>query len=178
MVDQRAQPVRAGVLVPDVRGRALSRTAEARLQEFNGLAEAIDLEIVFSEVVKVREIRPSTFISAMRPATLNARLTCRTSMLPCRTITDLSLDRNPDTAPHVASARVTIEIPIPIHVRELNRLTNNGQRPSFLEPSISHRVLIGAENNIRIWEIGVTILSLECEPGQQVFDHRAMIQSK
>ena len=41
-----------------------ARTAEARLEEFEGLAEAIDLELVFSEVVKVREIRPSTFIGS------------------------------------------------------------------------------------------------------------------
>ena len=64
MVDQRAQPTRAGVIVPDVRGRVLSRTAEARLEEFKGLAEAIDLELVFSEIVKVREIRPATFIGS------------------------------------------------------------------------------------------------------------------
>jgi GTPase len=64
MVDQRAQPTRAAAIVPDVRGRENARTAEARLEEFNGLAEAIDLELAFSEVVKVREIRPATFIGS------------------------------------------------------------------------------------------------------------------
>lgn len=64
MVDQRAQPTRAAAIVPEVRGRDSARTPEARLEEFVGLAEAIDLELAFAEVVKVREVRPATFIGA------------------------------------------------------------------------------------------------------------------
>lgn len=64
MVDHRAQPTRAAAIVPDVRGRDVARTAEARLEEFVGLAEAIDLDLVFSEIIKVREIRPATFIGS------------------------------------------------------------------------------------------------------------------
>jgi GTP-binding protein HflX len=61
-VDRREQPTRASVVVPDVRGLASQHGIDARKSEFDGLAEAIGLEIVFSEVVKVREIKPATFI--------------------------------------------------------------------------------------------------------------------
>ncbi|HTJ59267.1 MAG TPA: GTPase HflX [Devosiaceae bacterium] len=40
----------------------MRHSIEARQAEFEGLAEAIRCEIVFSDVVKVREIRPGTFI--------------------------------------------------------------------------------------------------------------------
>ncbi len=62
LIDRRAQPVRAGVIVPDVRGHASAHGIESRKAEFEGLSAAIGLEIVFSEIVKVREIRPSTYI--------------------------------------------------------------------------------------------------------------------
>jgi GTP-binding protein HflX len=48
--------------VPDVRGRASAHSIEARKAEFEGLASAIRVEIVFSEIVKVREVKPATFI--------------------------------------------------------------------------------------------------------------------
>jgi GTP-binding protein HflX len=61
-VDTRPAPTRVGLIVPDVRGRATSHSIEARQAEFEGLAEAIRVELVFSEIVKVREIKPATFI--------------------------------------------------------------------------------------------------------------------
>jgi GTP-binding protein HflX len=61
-VDTRPAPTRVGLIVPDVRGKATSHSIEARQAEFEGLAEAIRVEMIFSEIVKVREIKPATFI--------------------------------------------------------------------------------------------------------------------
>ena len=61
-VDTRPAPTRVGLIVPDVRGRVTSHAIEARKAEFEGLAQAIRVEMVFSEIVKVREIKPATFI--------------------------------------------------------------------------------------------------------------------
>jgi len=62
LIDQRAAPTRVGLVIPDVRGRAATHSIEARKAEFEGLASAIRVEIVFSEIAKVREIKPATFI--------------------------------------------------------------------------------------------------------------------
>ncbi|ODS94607.1 MAG: GTPase HflX [Devosia sp. SCN 66-27] len=62
MIDQRSAPTRVGLVIPDVRGRATTHSIEARKAEFEGLASAIRVEIVFSEIAKVREIKPATFI--------------------------------------------------------------------------------------------------------------------
>ncbi|MBL8597890.1 MAG: GTPase HflX [Devosia sp.] len=61
-VDTRPAPTRVGLVVPDVRGRVTSHSIEARQTEFEGLANAIRVEMVFSEIVKVREVKPATFI--------------------------------------------------------------------------------------------------------------------
>ena len=61
-IDRRERPTRAGLICPDVRGSHSQHSIEARKSEFEGLAAAIRLDILFSEVVKVREIKPSTFI--------------------------------------------------------------------------------------------------------------------
>ncbi len=63
-VDQREQPTRVGLLCPDVRSQPTRHTIEARQAEFEGLAKAIGVELVFSEIVKVREIRPGTFMGS------------------------------------------------------------------------------------------------------------------
>ena len=73
-IDQRAQPTRAGLVVPDVRGQISQHSIEARKAEFEGLAGAIRLDIAFSEVVKVREIKPATFIGGGHTETLAARV--------------------------------------------------------------------------------------------------------
>ena len=74
-VDQRAVPWRVGLVVPDVRGLPSSHAIEARQAEFEGLAGAIDVTVVFSEIVKVREIKPATFIGGGHVADLKARVT-------------------------------------------------------------------------------------------------------
>ncbi len=73
-IDQREQPTRAGLVCPDVRGEATRHTIEARKAEFEGLAEAIRLDVVFSEVVKVREVKPATFIGGGHVETLAERV--------------------------------------------------------------------------------------------------------
>jgi len=61
-IDQRPGPTRVGVVVPDVRGVTTTHSIEMRKAEFEGLAQAIRVELVFSEIVKVREVKPATFI--------------------------------------------------------------------------------------------------------------------
>ena len=73
-VDQRYQPFRVGLVVPDVRGSTSQHSLDARLAEFEGLAGAIELDIVFSEVVKVREIKPATFIGGGHTETLAGKV--------------------------------------------------------------------------------------------------------
>ena len=73
-VDQRAVPWRVGLVLPDVRGLPSSHTIEARQAEFEGLAGAIDVTVVFSEIVKVREIKPATFIGGGHVEELKARV--------------------------------------------------------------------------------------------------------
>jgi GTP-binding protein HflX len=62
LIDQLTRPTRVGLVCPEVRGQAERHSFEARQAEFEGLAEAIDVEVVFSEAVRVREIRPATFL--------------------------------------------------------------------------------------------------------------------
>ncbi|KKC39304.1 GTPase HflX [Devosia epidermidihirudinis] len=73
-IDRREAPTRAGLVCPDVRGQISQHTIEARKAEFEGLAEAIRLDVIFSEVIKVREIKPSTFIGGGHAATLAERV--------------------------------------------------------------------------------------------------------
>lgn len=73
-IDQRTAPTRVGLVVPDVRGRATTHSIEARKAEFEGLASAIRVEIVFSEIAKVREIKPATFIGGGHVADIAKRV--------------------------------------------------------------------------------------------------------
>jgi GTP-binding protein HflX len=60
---QRTQPSRAAVLHPHVKaGAEAARLPEARLQEAVGLAEAIALDVVLTEVVPVSRVKPATFL--------------------------------------------------------------------------------------------------------------------
>ncbi|MDR3470853.1 MAG: GTPase HflX [Devosia sp.] len=61
-IDQRARPTRVGLVCPDVRGQVGHHSIDARQAEFEGLARAISVEVVFSDVVKLREIKPATFL--------------------------------------------------------------------------------------------------------------------
>ena len=62
LVDQQKPPTRVALICPDLLNKYQKRSKEIRLEEFIGLAGAIRLEIIFSEIVKVREIKPATFI--------------------------------------------------------------------------------------------------------------------
>ncbi|MHA6692281.1 GTPase HflX [Devosia sp. A449] len=73
-IDRSAQQTRAGLVVPDVRGVFSLHGLEGRKSEFEGLAEAIHLDVVFSEIVKVREIKPATFIGGGHVETLAERV--------------------------------------------------------------------------------------------------------
>jgi GTP-binding protein HflX len=73
-VDQRAVPWRVGLVVPDVRGLSTSHAIEARTAEFEGLAGAIGVSVVFTEVVKVRQIKPATFIGGGHVEELKRRV--------------------------------------------------------------------------------------------------------
>lgn len=54
---------KAAVIYPAVQGKNLELSPSARLEEAVGLALAINLDVVFSEIIKIREIKPSTFLS-------------------------------------------------------------------------------------------------------------------
>ncbi|MEX0860814.1 MAG: GTPase HflX [Cucumibacter sp.] len=73
-IDRRVAPTRVGLVCPAVSGVKTSRSPEARLAEFEGLARAIRLEIVFSEIVNLREIRPATFIGGGTVERIKARV--------------------------------------------------------------------------------------------------------
>lgn len=73
-IDQRQKPTRTGLICPELRGQHGKRSAEARLAEFEGLAGAIRLDIVFAEIVRVREVRPSTFLGGGFVETLAQRV--------------------------------------------------------------------------------------------------------
>ena len=73
-IDQQQHVWRVGLITPDVRGHVSQHSLEARQAEFVGLAGAIKLEIAFSEVMKVREIKPATYIGGGHVETLAARV--------------------------------------------------------------------------------------------------------
>lgn len=53
----------ACVVYPDISGRNIELSPDARLEEACGLALAINLEVVHREIIKVREIKPGMFFS-------------------------------------------------------------------------------------------------------------------
>ena len=54
--------VKAGVVFPEIYGQKTALSAEARLDEASGLAQAINLDVVYREIVRVREIKPATLV--------------------------------------------------------------------------------------------------------------------
>src|SRR5690606_37652071 len=73
-IDRQEMPTRAGLVCPDIRGKAAYHDINARQAEFEGLAGAIRLDIVFSEVMRVREVRPATYLGAGHVQTLAERV--------------------------------------------------------------------------------------------------------
>ena len=55
--------VKTGVVYPQTDNAPQSLTPQSRLAEAEGLARAIDLDVVYSEVSRVKEIKPATFFS-------------------------------------------------------------------------------------------------------------------
>lgn len=69
----------ACVVYPDISGRNIELSPDARLEEACGLALAINLEVTHREIVKVREIKPGMFFSRgildkLRPSLSGAEL--------------------------------------------------------------------------------------------------------
>ncbi len=62
LIDQQHTRTRAILICPDHYHKLQKRSANVRLEEFTGLAEAINLDIIFSEIIKLREIKPATYI--------------------------------------------------------------------------------------------------------------------
>lgn len=54
--------VKAGVVFPEIYGQKTALSAEARLDEASGLAQAINLDVVYREIVRVREVKPATLV--------------------------------------------------------------------------------------------------------------------
>ncbi|SMQ64730.1 GTP-binding protein HflX [Devosia lucknowensis] len=69
-IDRQEKPTRTGLVCPDVRDKSSYHSIDARQAEFEGLAGAIRLDVIFSDVVKVREIRPATYIGGGHVETL------------------------------------------------------------------------------------------------------------
>ena len=53
---------KAAVIFPSLSDSTIQLSPEARLEEACGLALAINLDVVFSDIVKLRQIKPSTFL--------------------------------------------------------------------------------------------------------------------
>jgi GTP-binding protein HflX len=73
-IESRPPATRAGLVVPEARGHATGHALDARRDEFIGLARAIDLEVVFTETLKLREIRPATYIGQGHVKALQERV--------------------------------------------------------------------------------------------------------
>ena len=54
--------VKTAVIFPNLTTSYISLSPESRLKEACGLATAINLDVAYSEIVKIREIKPATFI--------------------------------------------------------------------------------------------------------------------
>ncbi len=60
--NQQDKQTKAAVIFPSLTNSGIRLSPEARLKEACGLASAINLDVVLSEIVKLREIKPATFI--------------------------------------------------------------------------------------------------------------------
>lgn len=60
-VDRLHQPVRTGIIIPDLPTRTTLRPVAVQHAEFEGLAAAIPTQPVFSRIVRVKSVRPASF---------------------------------------------------------------------------------------------------------------------
>jgi GTP-binding protein HflX len=65
---------RAAVVLPVLRGDDSARAPAARLEEARGLAEAIDLDVVFTEILNLPRPRPATLIGEGAAERLKSRI--------------------------------------------------------------------------------------------------------
>lgn len=54
--------IKAGIVFPDILGQKISLSAEARLEEAEGLALAINLDVCYKEIAKIRNVKPATLV--------------------------------------------------------------------------------------------------------------------
>ncbi len=54
--------IKAGIIFPDILGQKISLSAESRLEEAAGLALAINLEVCYKEIAKIRNVKPATLV--------------------------------------------------------------------------------------------------------------------
>ena len=55
-------PIKAAVIFPEITDKYLNISSESRLKEAVGLALAINLDVVYQEIVRLRTIKPSTLL--------------------------------------------------------------------------------------------------------------------
>ena len=61
-LDNKADKIKAAVVFPEIYGQRISLSAEARLAEAVGLAEAINLFVAYRDIIKIKNIKPATLI--------------------------------------------------------------------------------------------------------------------
>ena len=54
--------INAAIVFPDIYGEKISLSAEARLEEANGLAQAIGLNVLYKEIVRVKQVKPAALV--------------------------------------------------------------------------------------------------------------------
>lgn len=54
--------VKAGIVFPDIMGQKISLSADSRLEEAHGLALAINLDVQYKEIAKIRNVKPATLV--------------------------------------------------------------------------------------------------------------------
>ena len=62
LVEQQREPTRCALISPDIYKLSQKRDENLRRSEFDGLARAINLDIIFSETVQIREVKPATYV--------------------------------------------------------------------------------------------------------------------
>ena len=64
MIEYQKNPTcKTCVICPIVAGETLSLSSESRLEEAKGLAQAINLDIAYSEIINLKELKPATYFS-------------------------------------------------------------------------------------------------------------------
>ena len=72
--EQQKAPTRTALVCPDLHLKLQRRSVDVRKAEFEGLAHAIGLDVLFSEVVRVRNVRPATYVGGGYVETLAERV--------------------------------------------------------------------------------------------------------